>query len=290
MQRALDRAALSRPPAMPRLPGAVDEEEQQREAKRKAEYRAELERQMLEKAAAAGQEGAPRSSTDLDDEFRIHAPTPDDLFGLLKLCGSDDKVIDYLARLWGMDSSSIAPTVRGWIKALPAVPPPSRQRSAPPLLSPAVTAYALARAPAATRAMRPPDVLRVEPPPSAPVQSSREAVIMAMRGLDARLNQNAAAKYSLMNGGPSLRGGGAQRVVINPLGRLPEHALVDYSKGGLDLGEAGGAVPEAAEAYIARMAMVHGQGRLAPTSMGAGTKRGETSTSWMTRAVKPVKF
>jgi len=288
LQRSLDRAALSRPPAMPHLPGATDEEQKQA-AERKAKYKAELEQQMLEKAAAA-KDPEPRAP-DVSDEFQIHAPTPDDLFGLLKLCGSEKGVIDYLARLWNMEASTIAPTVRIWIKALPAVPPPSRQRSAPPLISPAVSAFALARAPAAQRAMRPPDVMRVEPPPSAPVQSSREAVIAAMRGLDARLNQNAAGKYSLLNAGPSIRGGGAQRVTINPLGRLPEHAQVDYTKGGLDLrpGE-GGTAPEAADAYIARQAMVHGQGRLAPTGAGAGTKRGETSSNWMTRAVKPVNF
>ena len=49
-------------------------------------------------------------------------------------------------------------------------------------------------------------------------------------------------------------------------------------------------VHETFAAYIARQAMVHGQGRLAPTGAGAGTKRGETSSNWMTRAVKPVKF
>ena len=154
----------------------------------------------------------------------------------------------------------------------------------------------MSNASAAFRASRPPEVVQIrEPPPSAPVRSSRQDVINAMRGLDNRLNQNAKAKQDIMNAhyaGPGVRGSGAQRLGINPLGRLPEHAKVDYAAAGMQLVSDGetGVAPEAAEAYIARQAMVHGRGRLAPTSAGAGTKSGETSATWMTRAVKPVKF
>ena len=182
---------LSRPPAMPSLPSDMrDDEEQQRIAQQKVAYKAELERQIMAKQQQQ-QQGLRPSTTEVapDDEFAIHAPSPEDLFGLLKLCGSEDGVIAYLARLWSMSTTAIGPTVRGWIKALPDVPPPSRQRSAPPVISPAVSAFALANATAGQHAKRPPQVMQIrEPPPSAPVPTSAPNLVAAMRALDARLS------------------------------------------------------------------------------------------------------
>ena len=154
-------------------------------ALQKAEYRAALAEQI-----AVKQQQPPSEEISAADDFRkVVAPSPEDLFGLLKLCGSEDGVIAYLAKHWSMSTTAIGPTVRGWIKALPDVPPPSRQRSAPPVISPAVSAFALANATAGQHAKRPPQVMQIrEPPPSAPVPTSAPNLVAAMRALDARLS------------------------------------------------------------------------------------------------------
>ena len=62
---------------------------------------------------------------------RLTVPSMDDLYGLVKLCGSNDGVVNYLARVYGLEADIIKPTVLEWLSALPPLPPPSRQRSAP---------------------------------------------------------------------------------------------------------------------------------------------------------------
>ncbi len=62
-------------------------------------------------------------------------PPAEDLFALYRLCGGDEvKVIDLLAQLWGTAAVSIAPMVRQWLQNMPKLVPPSRSRTAPPML------------------------------------------------------------------------------------------------------------------------------------------------------------
>ena len=64
-------------------------------------------------------------------------PSTEDLFALYRLCGGDsERVVELLARLWGSDPNTIAPTVYAWLGGLPPSyrPPPSRSRTAPPAL------------------------------------------------------------------------------------------------------------------------------------------------------------
>lgn len=47
-------------------------------------------------------------------------PTSKDIFSLYQLCGgSEERVIELLAHLWGTTIESITPTVRGWLRGLP---------------------------------------------------------------------------------------------------------------------------------------------------------------------------
>ena len=157
-----------------------------------AEYKAELDRQIEAKQQAKQQDEAFKRP-EQGKPGGLVAPTPADLLGLLKLCGSEDSVVDYLARVWGMDASTIAPTVRGWIKALPAVPPPSRQRSAPPA-APSFGAPSTSTAVLNLRGKQQPEnnviqICRIKTPPaSAPVKPSAPALMSAIRAVNARLS------------------------------------------------------------------------------------------------------
>ena len=66
----------------------------------------------------------------------LEQPSVEDLFALYRLCGGDaERVIELLARLWNTDAAAIAPTVRAWLGDMPsACQPPSRTRTAPPVL------------------------------------------------------------------------------------------------------------------------------------------------------------
>lgn len=289
LSRTLD---MRGPPAMHVAP---DRDERRRKAEAQAEYKAVLEEQIRSR-----HEGEDVEIDDSDIKVpEIHAPTPEDLFGLLKLCGSGDKVIAYLANLWEISPVTIGPTVKGWLNNLPEVPPPSRQRSAPPLLNPAEAALRarLAAANVSHRQrgkMGPPEVMRVDPPPSAPVRSTREDVIAAMRGLDTRLNNSTQAKrYNLLHA-PSqpqranLRVG-FQAVPEDDVLNLAPAAVHELHRQAGKYGLAGAPmVDDAAAAYVMRHALVHGQGKLAPTGAGSGTKAGSVNSTWMTRAVKPL--
>ena len=66
-------------------------------------------------------------------------PSLEDLMAVHQLCGGKRQaVIDFLARLWHTTSDAIAPTVDSWLVHLPPLKPPSRMRSAPAALAPAV--------------------------------------------------------------------------------------------------------------------------------------------------------
>lgn len=125
----------------------------------------------------------------MSEERSIHPPTIEDLYGLLKLCGSESGVVDYFSRWYQLPKDTIQPTILGWLAALPAVPPPSRMRSAPAMSGPRTAAAAPAltlRKP--TAAVRGPDILPIKTPPaSAPVHQSAQ-IVAAMRSVDARLS------------------------------------------------------------------------------------------------------
>jgi hypothetical protein len=237
-----------------------------------------------------------------------HAPQAEDLIGLYQLCGSEVGVIAYLANLYGVSADVIAPTVRNWLADLPALPPPSRQRSAPPILAPAVRHRLASAAPPHFT-----NIMRIEPPCSAAGigQKENSNLIEAMRALDVRLNERARAGRDGRRGTQSAtdtlalpeRHVGWQNPDRTFLGHVPEEAPVDYlplasRKGGRGTGacshlvgrEGGGTAPSAAPAaarddaalaaYLERSTLVHGQGKLAPTSLSG--KKGSISSTWMT--------
>ena len=72
----------------------------------------------------------------------LAAPSADDLHGLLKLCGSEEATVAYLARIYNLPAEEIAPTFKAWLRELPPVAPPSRQRSAPPMVNSLMSAGA----------------------------------------------------------------------------------------------------------------------------------------------------
>ena len=214
-------------------------------------------------------------------------PSEEELFKLLKLCGSEEQVVIFLARTFGLAPQQIAPTVMSWLAALPAVPPPSRQRSAPPDLSP--ESYA-ALSPASfyrRQANRVPDILPIRtPPPSAPVHSGTE-LMASIRSIDWRLNRSSQAKGLQRK---ALDLAPQQRVEFNPTIRMlpasvPEDSRVDHPgpsiPGGqppraqqrdvVDIGKKPtGAITndEALAAYLQRHAMLHASGSLTAGSVG----------------------
>ena len=106
-----------------------------------------------------------------------------ELQGMLNLCGSKESVVALLARRYNIPAAALAPTVMQWFATLPPVPPPSRQRSAPPTLAPPRLALNAGRAP--TKA----------PPCSAPVESAA-SVMAAISSLNSRLNRSASQANS----------------------------------------------------------------------------------------------
>ena len=107
-------------------------------------------------------------------------PPEEDLYGLYTLCGGDERlIIEHLAKVFERAPEDIAQTVRSWLADLPAVPPPSRQRSAPPMIAPST------RLASSSRAYPLPKNV---PPLSAPTTS--HDLVAAMRALDNRLNRS----------------------------------------------------------------------------------------------------
>lgn len=118
---------------------------------------------------------------------------PEDLYGLLKLTGGDKPaVISHIAKVYGVQTESIADTVKSWLDDLPAIPPPSRQRSAPPA-APVACEIPLGLTRAAPGAARAAEVLSIrEPPASAPVRQSSGDLIKTMAALNARISKPSA--------------------------------------------------------------------------------------------------
>jgi len=138
----------------------------------------------------------------------LTAPSPEELRTMLKLCGSKEALIAFLAKKKGLPQATIAPAVLAWLSELELGPPPSRQRSAPPVLMPAFLS---------TR-NRPAGLAAVKAPPcSAPMQSAGE-MMAAMRAIDSRLNRSTQASYSGRKASAAPR---AQRLDVNP----PLHLL-----------------------------------------------------------------
>ena len=103
---------------------------------------------MLPGAAAATEPYVRRA-----ENYTYHAvpPSAEDLFALFRLCGgSEPDVVEFLAKLWGTTPLVICDVVRSWLKDMPAVPLPSRSRSAPPVLPKAISQRLASAAPAAT--------------------------------------------------------------------------------------------------------------------------------------------
>ena len=84
---------------------------------------------------------ASSSAMSLPQQAAVAAapPTLEDLVALYRLCGGDKlEVVYFLANLWRVDPDSIGPTVVSWLADMPPVELPSRSRSAPPVLPPAL--------------------------------------------------------------------------------------------------------------------------------------------------------
>lgn len=236
------------------------------------------------------------------------APSVEDLYGLYSLCGSEHGVVTYLAKLYGLTPDEIAPTVHGWLESLPAVPPPSRQRSAPPVLNPALEARLAHANPRSTLLrIQPPDVMRIEVPQSAPCGQNLAAergqkLVAAMRALESRMNNSTGARAgpNARRAVPELHRPGFH--VVGPsnkgLPSVEEEAVVDYMPAGLGnkslsllkgnnsvLDQRDHNENEELANYLQRSRLVHGNGRLAPT-VGGGKE--VLRSTWMTGAVKPA--
>ena len=208
---------------------------------------------------------------------------------MLKLVGSEEKVIEYIAKQYGLSVDQVAPTVKGWLAALPAVPPPSRQRSAPPLLALNASANASSlRRHQYNNVPSRAEVIPIKPPPaSAPTGASSAEVMAAMRSLDARLNAR--------NAGRALPDqSGARRIERHQLALLPPSVpengplMVFDAKPQEATGQQ--AADEALAAYMQRSVLVHNAGRLANAGVGSNpTAQEAVRSNWMTRAVnKPA--
>lgn len=202
---------------------------------------------------------------------------------LRRLCGSELDVVAFVARRFGLPPEAIAHQVHAWLGCLPTIPPPSRQQSAPSLLSPAVQRHH------SCSTSHAPEMLPLKTPPaSAPVHGggllprsgSDSALVAAMRSLDTRLNASTR---------PTSRGRRAA-------GAHDEPQRAEF---GIDLLSAGmPALPppvpeesalesaphdEALHAFMERAKQR--DARIVP--MGAGTReRGSCRSSWMTRRVR----
>jgi hypothetical protein len=203
-------------------------------------------------------------------------PSHEELFRLKALCGgNEESIVALLAKTYKLSPTAIAPTVRQWLAELPAAPPPSRQRSSPPVLATAPKGRTETRSSAL--AARPPDVLPIRTPPaSAPVLGSSD-VVAAMRALDSRLNRQTVASNSTRVL-PDVK---AQRAEFHTAFRpmlpstVPEEAE-----------DEGGAGVDAALAATWRARQA--QSILEPS--GIGMKRDPVRSTWMTRATPQVRF
>ena len=206
-------------------------------------------------------------------------PTEQELQRLLKLYGQEDAVIAHYARQYNLDRGYIAATVRAWLKTLPGIAPPSRQRSAPADLLPEREAAATG---ASQAIVKRPEVLLVKTPPaSAPVFSSSSEAVKAMMALDNRLNQNLVVK----GGGRAGTYNCSQRLSLGQrLSSTPEEPVsympMEYK------GPACSATDDAASRYLQRECALGN--RIGPSGLDAlGMKlepnAARVSSTWMTR-------
>ena len=129
--------------------------------------------------------------------FGLHSlpvPSAADLYSLCRLCGDQQGVTAYLARLYDCDSATLAPIVKSWyaIADLPPLVPPSRQRSAPPILPPEQPRPPLPYSPHGGAGSLAPSTPLLPAPASAPVRrtgSSADLLVASLRRVDARLNR-----------------------------------------------------------------------------------------------------
>ena len=198
---------------------------------------------------------------------KLSPPSAADLFGLVQLFGgNEERVIAYLAQVYDLPPHAIQPTVHQWLEQLPAVPPPSRQRSAPPVLAPPVPHAAAAASSSSAINIMP---IRT-PPASAPAHGSAD-LVRAMRALDSRMNHSTRVGRQ-----PARLSQQANFEALLPPS-VPENAMFGYEPADQD----------AAAAYLQREALVHGRGKLEPTS---GMARDAVASTWMTRAVAKPRF
>lgn len=121
--------AASNAPRVPKREGILFEEEQPPQPKRLVHAK-DREHEAVLPPPMVKDDGHVRSLSKMSYE---------DLHELFRLCaGNEAEVVQTLARLWQMDPSAIRPLVRSWfsIATFPPIVPPSRSRSAPPVLSP----------------------------------------------------------------------------------------------------------------------------------------------------------
>jgi hypothetical protein len=193
----------------------------------------------------------------------IQRPPEEDLYGLYVLCGGDEhQILEHLAKFFKRAPQDIAPTVRSWLADMPAIPPPSRQRSAPPKVANQGVA------PGVRLMASGPFSAPKAPPHSAPTTSND--LVAAMRALDNRLNRSTrgderGAEPASSRTPPALQpafGAG----VLPGLQPVPEEvAAVEYSE-------------DAAARYVQRAT---GNERLAVAGVNVQDKL--LRSTWMTR-------
>lgn len=187
----------------------------------------------------------------------LRVPTPDELRDLLRLCGTAELVIAYLAKSLALPADSIADDVRSWLAELPDIPPPSRQRSAP--AAPVQTQMTRLASASKGSSNRGPEILRVRTPPkSAPVRPLSAELMKEMARLNLSINSKfAAANSTLAKQRMPLRA--VQRADVqmgnhsfHPSTLMPQvipedsHLVVDYTK-----------EDDALKAYVARSNLMH---------------------------------
>ena len=197
----------------------------------------------------------------------------------------------YLARLYGVPAHSIAMTVRSWLAALPSVPPPSRQRSAPPIVGLSRMAPSVP-SPSYSGQHRPPEIMKVaQPPPSAPVLGNDKNVVAAMKALDMRLNRRVSTRLPLASQSQQLNChlGPFQPVALP--GRVPEDAPAHHGDDSDHLvkslarkyNSSSGADEKALAAYLERAALVHGRTSKLNAPTDAAAARKDACAPWWNR-------
>jgi hypothetical protein len=212
-------------------------------------------------------------------------PSYEDLYALYQLCGGRQaEVVATLARLWGTSARLIEPAVAAWLADLPPILPPSRSRSAPAVLPPAIKSRLMS-----ARVMQPPKPPRL-PGASAPVGSSQYTLASTLSGLHAASARlNAAAGTGLNELDDRLRHGPDELsaqvyqlprvptftpviLTSEQVEAVPEHSVVhDWSNPPDNPPDSRVAEELAVASFMARTAIR--QGRLAPTVRNRGGAR-----------------